>query len=254
MAVEPSAEPLHRALAEDPHAAGSVDRDLIDAQLLVSAANQAALYGSPPRPNAGRRPRPWLEAIVSELTADALNESQRASALLRWVARVPVDFPEGGTGTRAGFWGDYDTFLCGGTEEEVIRKGSPLAAELNRVLVTLACLVGIPARLVFLYAEQPPYRHAVTELYIRGRWSVFDPVSNRTFVWSKHGYASAWEIQQMPRLVDGLQDHGRLPYVDSRWYATIAIAVYDPWDPRHRFPWHPVDPVTRARLLRGEAS
>jgi hypothetical protein len=254
MVVEREVAAIRRALEQDPHPAGSVDRDLLDAQTVVSAANEAALYGPPPAVPDRRRPRPWLGEIVAGLTTGTVNDVQRAAALLRWVARVPHDFPEGGRGTRAGFWGDFSTFLCGGTEEEVIRKGSPLAAELSRVLVTLAALAGLPARLVFLYAEQPRQRHAVAEIHARGHWSVFDPVSNRSFIWSKHGYASAWEIHRMPRLVDGLQDHGRLPYVDSRYYTTVAVATYDPWDPRHRYPWQPLDAATRERLQRGEAS
>lgn len=253
MAVDRGAETWRRALEEDPHGAGTIDRELLDAQVMLAGGNEGTFYGGPPTV-AAPRGRPWLEAITEQVTAAALNDSQRASALLRWVARVPATYPEGTPGTRGGFWGDFSTFLCGGTEEEVVRKGSPLAAELSRVLVTLAGLAEVPGRLVFLYADRPPYRHTVAELYVRGRWSVFDPVSDRTFLWSKHGYASAWEIQRMPRLVDSLQDHGRLPYVDSRFYATVAIAAYDPRAAGDRSGWSPLDPATRERLARGEAS
>ena len=58
----------------------------------------------------------------------------------------------------------------------------------------------------------------------------------------------------MPHLVDGLQDHARLPYVASRYYRTVGIATYDPWDPSLRFPWDPLDIETRSRLRAGEAS
>jgi hypothetical protein len=182
-----------------------------------------------------------------------VNDFQRATALRRWVAAVPRTFPEGGASTRAGFWQDYRTFLRGGTEEEVIRKGTPFAIELSRVLVTLAALAGVRGRIASLSSDDGGQQHAVAELYVNGHWSVFDPVSDRSFIWSKHGYASAWDIHQMPRLVDGLQDHGRLRYVDSHFYQQIAIAPYDPWDERHRFPWQPLDDATRMRLQQGEA-
>jgi hypothetical protein len=255
MAVEQTAPPaLRAAIAADPHRPGSVDRALLDGQVWLTAASQAALYQPPPARPAMRAPRPFLERIVADVTGDATHDFQRASALRRWVAAVPRTFPEGGRATRDGFWDDYHTFLCGGAEEELIKKGSPLAAELSRVLVTLAQTAGLPARLVFLYADSPPVRHTVAEIFLTGRWSVFDPVSDRCFAWSKHGYASAWEIRQQPWLLDRLQDHARLPYVASRFYMSAAIAEYDPWDLAHQFPWDPIDAATAGRLLAGEAS
>lgn len=232
---------------------GSVDRNLLESRTWLSAQNVLALYQAPAAASTRPWPRPWLEEIVAGLTARMVNDFQRASALRHWVAGIPRSFPEGRTSTRDGFWQDYTTFLRGGTEEEVIRKGTPLAAELSRVLVTLAALTGVSGRVVLLSSHDTELRHVVTELYVSGHWSVFDPVSDRSFIWSKHGYASAWDIRQMPRLVDGLQDHGRLRYVDSRYYQQVAIAIYDPWDARHRFPWQPLDDAARTRLQAGEA-
>jgi len=233
---------------------GSVDRALIESRVWLDAGQAAALYQAPTGVTAGGRSRPWLEEIVSGLRAGTVNDFQRATALRRWVASVPRTFPEGGISTRDGFWQDFSTFLRGGTEEEVIRKGSPLALELSRVLVTLAALAGLPGRIVFLESADGQLRHTVAELYVTGGWSVFDPVSDRSFVWSKHGYASAWDVHRMPHLVDGLQDHGRLRYVDSRYYARVAVAEYDPWDVRHQYPWQPLDTAARERLQRGEAN
>jgi hypothetical protein len=232
---------------------GSVDRNLLESQIWLSAGNESSLYQAADRTSSPRAARPWLEAIVAGLTIGMVNDFQRATALRRWVAGIPRTFPEGGMSTQDGFWQDYSTFLRGGTEEEVIRKGTPLAIELSRVLVTLALLTGVPGRIVMLSSDDGGQRHTVTELYVNGHWSVFDPVSDRAFIWSKHGYASAWDIHRMPRLVDGLQDHGRLRYVDSRFYQRVAIAIYDPWDPHHRFPWQPLDEATRGRLRQGEA-
>jgi hypothetical protein len=249
-------EYVRAAIEEEVHRPGSVDRRLIDAQTLVTTENQAELYRPPGAPAGAQRwPRPWLDEIVAELTAGSVHAMQRAVALRGWVASVPRQFPEGGISSRDGYWGHgYRRFLSGGAEEEVIHKGSPLAIELCRVLVTMASLAGLPARIVLLYADQRPFRHAVVEIHLNGRWSVFDVISNRTFAWPKHGYASAWEIARMPALIDSLQDHHRLRYVDSRFYRTIAIAEYDPWDLAHRYPWDPIDQTAAARLAAGEAS
>jgi hypothetical protein len=253
-AIEPLSTPWSDEPDEGALPAGSVDRTLFEARVWLSDQTEAMLYQAPAVGAQERPSRPWLEEIAADLTAGTVNDFQRATALRRWVAGIPRIFPDGGTSTREGFWLDFRTFLRGGTEEEIIRKGSPLAVELSRVLVTLAMLTGLSARIVLLSTDDAEHRHAVTELYLNGHWSVFDPVSDRSFIWSKHGYASAWDIHRMPRLVDGLQDHGRLRYVDSRFYQRVAIATYDPWDPRHRFPWQPLDDATRRRLRQGEAS
>ena len=257
MARDIAERPTHvlAAIDADPHRQGSVDRALLTAAVPLTATSQATLYQSPAPPaDAVQRSRPELERLAAILAADTIHEFQRATALRRWVAAVPRTFPEGGRATRDGFWGDFGTFLCGGTEEEVIKKGSPLAAELGRVLVALAGLAGLSARLVFLFAAEPLVRHTVVEIFAAGRWSVFDPVSDRSYAWAKHGFASAWELRRLPQLLDGLQDHGRLPYVDSRFYQTAAIAPYDPWDPAFAYPWDPLDAATAARLRAGEAS
>ncbi|MGD9892989.1 MAG: transglutaminase domain-containing protein [Dehalococcoidia bacterium] len=252
-AIDPPSIPQSDGSGEAALPAGSVDRNLVESLVWLNPHNESAVYLAPASGAPRRTPRPWLEEIVAELTAGMVDDFQRATALRRWVAGIPRAFPKGGASTRAGFWQDYSTFLRGGTEEEVIRKGTPLAIELARVLVTLATLAGVPGRIVVLAGDDGRQRHTVTELYVRGHWSVFDPVSDRSFIWSKHGYASAWDIHLMPRLVDGLQDHGRLRYVDSRFYQQVAVAAYDPWDERHRFPWQPLDEATRGRLHRGEA-
>ena len=246
---------VREAIERDPHRPGSVDRVLLESVRWLTLSTRDALYRPPQTPvQAEPASRTWLQQIVADAAAGTVHEVQRATALRRWVAAIPRSFPEGGRSTRDGFWGDYSTFLCGGTEEEVIRKGSPLAAELCRVLVCLAQLTGLSARLVFLFADAPPLRHTVAEIFVAGQWAVFDPVSDRSFLWPKHGHASAWDVRQMPALVDGLQDHRRLPYVASRFYRTIGIATYDPAAAGLNYQHDPLDRETAARLLAGEAS
>ena len=254
MAEQPPAH-IREAIERDPHRAGSVDRVLLESVRWLTPSTREALYRPPHMPvEAAPASPPWLRQIVADASAGTVHEVQRATALRRWVAAIPRTFPEGGRSTHDGFWGDYRTFLCGGAEEEVIRKGSPLAAELCRVLVRLAQLAGLSARIVFLFADLPPLRHTVAEIFVAGQWAVFDPISDRSFLWPKHGHASAWDVRQMPALVDGLQDHARLRYVDSRFYRTIGIADYRPSSTDYGYQEDPLDNETAARLLHGEAS
>jgi hypothetical protein len=120
------------AIAADPHPPGGVDRALLEAQVWLTRATQAGLYLTPPPPTpapAGRSP--WLERIALDLVRDTTHDFQRAAALRRWVAAIPRTFPEGGPTTAEGGWGDFTALPCGGAEEAVARRGSPLAAELS---------------------------------------------------------------------------------------------------------------------------
>lgn len=252
---ESIAEAVVQLIAADPHPAGTVDALLIQQQQWLTPLTVERLY----RPAAHvQRPaaelRPALTQIVSACLTGTVHDFERVVALRRWVAAVPRRFPAGSQTTAEGYWGDFAVLTCGGVEEAVIERGSPLAAELCRVLVTLLKIAGIPARLVFLYDIDLPARHCVVEVYTSGRWSVLDPVSDRAFVWPKHGFASAWEIRQMPALVDGLQDHARMRYVASNYYRVAAIATYDPFaaDLDHRE--HLIDAATARRLRAGETS
>ena len=78
--------------------------------------------------------------------------------------------------------------------------------------------------LVFLYRAEPPAMHTVVEAWVAGGWAVCDACATRCYTWPHHGYASASDLQQHPQLVDRLPEHGRNPYVDSRFYETVAIA------------------------------
>jgi Transglutaminase-like superfamily len=147
-------------------------------------------------------------------------------ALMRWCSRIPLDFPEPGKSTTAGFYGDFRSFRWGGSEEAIVAKGSPWPQELARVLAALLQTAGVPSRLVFLYRESPSLLHTVVEAWVNGGWAVCDACANRCYIWPHRGYASARDLQRQPRLVDQAPEHGRNPCVDSSLFGTIAVSPY----------------------------
>jgi hypothetical protein len=147
-------------------------------------------------------------------------------ALTRWCSGVPLSYPTPERCTASGYYGDFNGFRFGGSEEAVIHKGSPWPPELARVLCALLQVAGIPSRLVFLYREEPPMLHVVAEAWVDSGWAVCDPCANRCYIWPHHGYASARDLQQQPRLVMQVPEHGRHPYVSAELYRTIGIAPY----------------------------
>ena len=244
---------LEALLGGDPHRPGSVDAMLLDRQVRVTTQNQSALYARPASVLDYRRgSRPELEAFVGAVTEGALHEVQIAVALARFCARIPRDFPLPDRSTASGFYGDFSAFLCGGTEEEVIKKGSPLAAERARVLCLMAQIAGLPARMVFLARDEPVERHTVVEIFLGNRWCVLDAFSGRFYAWPKHGYASAWDVRTLPQLVDNSPDRGRVRYVDAAYFRHVAIATYDlSGTASYSYPWDPIPADLAVRLSAG---
>lgn len=218
---------IEAIIAAQPYAAGTVDRALLDAQILLTRDAQPDLYGrAPASPQYEVGSRPALESIIDTVLSGRREPAARLAALTRWCSRIPRDQPSPAHSTAAGYYGDFSGFLWGGDEEAVVAKGSPWPQEIARVLVTLSQMAGIAARLVFLYRAEPPDLHTVVEAWLQGSWAVFDPCANRFYLWPHHGYASAYALRQDPRLVDQCPEHGRIPFVDSAFYRTVAIAEY----------------------------
>jgi hypothetical protein len=248
-ALGPEIEPL---LDADPHRPGSVDAVLLDRLIPLTPETHDALYAAPSRPNYVPGSRPELERYVRETLADIVHPVQAAIALTRFCALIPRRFPTVERSTETGFYGDFRSFLCGGTEEEVIKKGSPLAVERARVLCAMAQVAGLPARIVFLARTDPPARHAVAEIWLPDRWCAFDGFEGRFYVLPKRLYASVWDARQMPEVVDHHPDHGHRRYVDSAYFRTAAVAAYDiAAFASYDYSWDPISPDLAARLEQG---
>jgi hypothetical protein len=196
--------------------------------------------------------RPELERFAREVTRDAIHPVQIVSALTRFCGRIPRLFPSEERSTANGWYGDFTSYLRGGAEEELIKKGCALSIERARVLCALAQVAGLPARIVFLARTEPAERHTVTEVYLQGRWSVFDGFGGGLHPWPKHGFPSVADIQRVPRMIDQAADHSRDRYVDSAYYRNAAIVEYDVMDwASFEYPWEPVSAALAARLHAG---
>jgi hypothetical protein len=236
--------------ARDWHRPGSVDAVLIERMVPVTRLTARDLY-APPTGQPYRGGRPALEAHVRRVAGDAVHPVQAIVALLRFCHRLPQEFPSPDRPAIA----HPDEVRAGGTEEEIIAEGNPLAAERARLLCALAQVAGMHARVVHLARTDPAERHTVTEVWTGTRWSVFDPFSGRFFTWPKHGYASAWDMHELPRIADEKADHGRQRYVDSAYYRWIAIADYRADEAnRYSYDRDPLPPVLVERLRAGLGS
>ena len=137
-----------------------------------------------------RGTRPQLERFAARATAGAKTERERALGIMRFVRDLHTLRP--GAGTK----GVADPFH-GGTEEEVIKKGSNMCNEQARVFCVLCQVTGIPARYIGHYVGG----HGVMEAFVDGAWAYVD---NRGKYFQKENgtLASTWDLIRAPGLID----------------------------------------------------
>lgn len=210
-----------------PFGTGTIDRLLLEQQILLTAETRPVLYGEEPTvPKGSSEDRPQLDEILAQIAPAGSQRLARMLAITRWCSRIPRDYPRPGPSTVGGCYGDFSSYHWGGSEETVVAKGSPWPQEVSRVLATLLRRAGFWTRLVFLYRADPPALHTVVETWALGGWAVCDPCANRCYIWPHHGYASAADLQRQPWLVDQAPEHGHNPYVESAFYKAVAISHY----------------------------
>ncbi|MFH0816971.1 MAG: transglutaminase domain-containing protein [Methanobacteriota archaeon] len=219
------------SLENDLHAPGTVDSVLLDEMVKLLPETEGWLYSdcAPLRATYKKGGRPYLEGIVGRVARQSGDEL-RAKSLARWCSGIQSQFPTPEKSTEKGFW-TTDTMLFGGTEEELIKRGTYVCTELSRVLCALAQVAGMPSRLVYLFdMTRKNWGHGVVEIYIRsggvGSWAVFDATSDACYAKPEGGLASAWDLRCRPELADAHPDHGNKPYVSGEFYRCSAIANY----------------------------
>ena len=203
--------------------------DVVERAVLVTPATVARLYAPPHAVPSGEMDpmNQRLDVYVREAVGDAYHDMQKVDRILRWCAglskRAATAAHTPAPPVPAAVFSRVETPAL---IEELIAAGASGDAELSLVLRALLRAAGFHARLVFLGRAQPPALHTVVEVYAgpRGpRWTLCDPSNGKTYTWMKHGFANAWDIRQLPQLIDKRSDHATDPFVNSAWFHTIAI-------------------------------
>ncbi|MGD9894735.1 MAG: transglutaminase domain-containing protein [Dehalococcoidia bacterium] len=92
---------------------------------------------------------------------------------------------------------DLDTMVVGGTEEQIIERGSDWCTDLARVACVLCQVAGIPARLVYLADTRRAYSaHAIIEAYRDGTWGAIDPTTGVIYQHLDGRPTLAWDLQR----------------------------------------------------------
>lgn len=97
------------------------------------------------------------------------------------------------------------------TSRRIVERGRGLCSESARVFITLCHKVGLKARRVSLYSKEfnfarttaaSPGSHGIAEVFLEGKWVVFDTFWGKVFLTEENRLASIEDIRQNPWVVD----------------------------------------------------
>ena len=208
-------------LENDTHAPGSVDRVLADTMVRLCAETVEYLYTrySPTCTRYEKGSRPLLERYVVDAGASQGPFPDR-------VARI-VDFCQS-LEERAD--DDLDGMRFGGTEEQIVARGSDWCTDVARVACAMCQVAGVPARLVSLFnLSQAHSAHEIIEAFIEGVWGAVDALNGVVYRHPMGRPATTWELMSDGRLVRGSWECRRSFYADPLQFEGAAVCNYPIW-------------------------
>ena len=111
----------------------------------------------------------------------------------------------------------------GGTEKEILGRGTDWCADMARVSVVLFMCLGISARIIYLANTEKAYNgHVIAEAFYEGKYGVIDPIYGYFFYDRKP--LDAYIIMNETKYLKDYDDEYR------GLFKKIAICEYNPLD------------------------
>jgi hypothetical protein len=120
--------------------------------------------------------------------------------------------------------------LLGGTEMQIIRRGSDWCTDVARVACALCQASGMPARLVALADTQAAYSgHTIIEAFRDGAWGALDALSNVIYRHADGRPVTTWQLMCDPALIEAHARPPIPPFTTAAQFRAAAIANYFLW-------------------------
>ena len=198
--------------AHDLHNPASIDHELMKNMILLDDQSAAILYSRVVRHNYGGHE---LYQFAQQFKASI--EKETIQNVLRYTQEIAAAFDT-----------DFDDMLFGGTEKQILDRGTDWCSDMARVGAVLLQCLGIPCRMLYLANPGKAYNgHVVNEAFYEGRYGVVD------FIYGYQFYdrtpKSAFEIQRNPEIL------AAYPESYQGLFSAIAISEYDPCTPGNNY-------------------
>ena len=214
----------YRVMIEnDAHGAGIVDRRLVQTMVRLCGETANVLYSSftPLAVRYQQGSRPQLERVVARAQPKAVGDEAALAAIVAFTRQL---------GDRAEQ--DLDKMRVGGTEEEIIRRGSDWCTDVARVACVLCQVAGFPSRLVYLFDLDQAYSgHVIIETWREARWGALDANTAVVYRIPDGSPASVWDLMNDPSLIEAHGAHPRAFYTTVGQFRAAGVANYSCWEP-----------------------
>ena len=125
---------------------------------------------------------------------------------------------------------NLDEMRFGGTEEQIVARGSEWCTDVARVACARCQVAGVPARLVSLVNLSQAYSgHQFIEAFNEGVWGAVDPLDGVLYRRPDGRQATTWELMNDDRLVRGNWQEQSSFFADPRQFEAAAIVNYPIW-------------------------
>lgn len=208
-------------LENDTHASGSIDRILVESMIRLCPETVDFLCNeyTPTRSFYEKGTRPELEQYVERAILGNHSEEERIMAITRFTSSLQESACE-----------DLKLMRIGGTEEEIIARGSGWCSDVARVGCALCQVAGFAARLVYLFDTEKAYSgHVIMEVYRAKIWGVVDPLTNVVYRHLEGKPVSTWDLMNNPHLIKSYSRGELTPYTVITQFRGVAISNYFTW-------------------------
>lgn len=200
----------------DLHHKRSVDHAILKNMIFLDEDSKSSLYEAP-QPVSKNICNHTLYEIAQKLKGD--NHLESIYRTIEFVNEIvkKCDTP-------------FEEMIFGGTELEIIKRGSDWCTDISRVGAALLQCIGIPSRIAILVNQFKAYHgHQVVEVYVDGTYMMCD--FSYGVIARLDQYYSVYELINKPELVHKIysrkiDDSKQLDYIVGL-YNLAAISEYD---------------------------
>ena len=205
-------KPYEIMLRNDLHDLASIDHALIRDMILLDGESVHALYQKPACRNMENHE---LYAFAQQFKA--AQDRQSIRNVLDYTSGIAMRYDV-----------DFKDMSFGGTEKQILQRGTDWCADMARVGACLLQCLGIPCRILNLVNLNKAYHgHVAGEAYYEGRYGVVD------FIYGYQFYGetpiSARDVLQNADILNAYPEEYR------GLYSAIGVSEYDPMDPSNNY-------------------
>jgi hypothetical protein len=136
--------------------------------------------------------RPKLEKYTEKIILGSSSAKSHIKAIAQFTSNLRDNAED-----------NLDLMQFGGTEEEIIKRGSDWCTDIARVAVALCQIAGYPARIIHLFDITKAYSgHEIIEVYSDKTWGTVDPLRNVVYHSSKRYPVSVWNLMNNHQLIE----------------------------------------------------